>query len=105
MPKEVYSAIQQSKAFKKLGSMYNADINYMEVKSTKHNTLIHPALMLDKITPANIYTRIKHLFKPIPEYDFLYFITNGSKKEDLVSKINNISTNRLLNDFQEFLNR
>lgn len=103
MPDSVYSAIKASKAFEKFGSLYDAEVSYCHVGSRKYQNVAHPALIIENIQPISISKIFFHLFKPLRKDDFIYFMTHGTRNEDLVYKINNVDENKLIKDIKSIL--
>lgn len=106
MPGAVYDAVKSSKAVNKFGKKYNAEINYVMMGSSKDNKIAHPALIINNISPVNIFNKLLNKFRGIPnEGQFFYFTTHGTEESDLCRKLAKIDENYLINKYEGFFKK
>lgn len=91
IPQIAKKTIESSNTLKNFGKKYNADIDYVKIKSNEGQT--HPAFIISNIVPIGIQKIIDKIRGINSKYNFFCLSTSGKSDEDLYNKFINAPTN------------
>lgn len=100
LPEMVKKTIETSNALKKFGKKYNADIDYIQLKSSKNKTT-HPAFLISNIIPKGIQKLIDKVKGVNSKNQFMYLSTHGNEEADLYNKYTKVAENYVINSYQK----
>ena len=100
LPEMVKKTIETSNALKKFGEKYNADIDYIQLKSSKNKTT-HPAFLISNIIPKGIQKLIDKVKGVNSKNQFMYLSTHGQEEADLYNKYTKVAENYVIKSYQK----
>ena len=111
VPDLLKDSVNKSKAFKKFGDNFNAEVEYLPWSSGKiGDSNVYPSIMLKNIKPANLWTKLKmKKAKITPDEDDMFYFGVKTHQiptdEHLAEKIENLPTSYLMNKFKATFSR
>lgn len=103
LPEMVKKTIETSNALKKFGEKYNADIDFIHLKSSK-NKSTHPAFLISNIIPKGIQKLIDKFKGVDSKNQFMYLSTHGHEDADLYNKYTKVAENYVIKTYQKTFN-
>lgn len=97
-PDIIKQTIETSNAFRKFGKKYNAEIDYVQIKSPANKS--HPAFVISNIVPKGIQKLIDKVKGVNSKKQFMYLTTHGQNEQDLYNKYTTVSDNYIIKSYQ-----
>jgi len=103
--KVLEEALKSSKALQKFGKRYDADLSYVRFLDEGNCKITHPAVQICNIRPVNLFIKIIDFFKGgiVPKNSFFSIRTNGTCDEQLISKLNKLDSNFVLQKYSDVM--
>lgn len=101
LPEVVKRTIETSNALKAFSKKYNADIDYIQLTSSKNKTITHPAFLISNISPKGIQKLVDKVKGVKSKNQFMYLSTHGQEETDLYNKYTKVAENYVINSYQK----
>lgn len=99
LPEIIKTTVENSQALAKFGKKYNADVDYIQLQSSKKQ--LRPALIISNIVPKGMQKLIDKIKGVDGKGQFMYISTRGTKEEDLSKKIMSVSSDYIINKYSK----
>jgi len=103
----VNKAIKSSKALQKFGKEYDAQVCYSALLDSNDNNIVHPAILVSEIKPANLYRKIVDFFagRKAEGSNFFFVKTHGTTDKELLKKLEKLPNNALFEMYNSIFKR